>query len=169
MISLPARDSSHIPGSLDPVASPAEDLEIIHGPLVTSHGDWPDVVQDVAITGVLIFRVAFMDLLPAPGTLPFLLKPDNSPHFGDCGPLPAPVPDTAGGLATEGIFVPGTEVCPLPATTGAGPAGEALLLLGSNGIATIFTHYHSLTSPSLPLFVTMDIFFPVQIMPGREG
>ena len=122
MISLPACDSSHIPGGLDPVASPAEDLEIIHGPLVTSHGDWPDVIQDVGKTGRGTFRgVGFMDLLPAPGTLPFLLKPDNSPHFGDCGPLPAPVLDTAGGLATEGILVPGTEVCPLPAAMGTGP------------------------------------------------
>ena len=119
MISLPACDSSHIPGGFDPVASPAEDLEIIHGPLVTSHGDWPDVIQDIGEAGRGTFRgTGFMDLLPAPGTLPFLLKPDNSPHFGDCGPLPAPVPDTAGGLATEGIFVPGDGSLPAPGHNG---------------------------------------------------
>jgi hypothetical protein len=48
---------------------------------------------------------AFMDLLVAPGTLPFLLKPDKSPHFGNSGPLFAPVLPTAGELAAEGILV----------------------------------------------------------------
>jgi hypothetical protein len=52
----------------------------------------------------------FMDHLPAPGALPFLLKPDKPSHFRDRGPLFAPVLDTAGGLATDGVLVPGIEM-----------------------------------------------------------
>jgi len=50
-------------GSRDPVASPAEDLEIIPNPLVNSLGDWTDVVED---TGMRVIRSlngsGFMDL-----------------------------------------------------------------------------------------------------------
>jgi hypothetical protein len=54
--------------------------------------------------------IDFMDLLFAPGALPFLLKPDKPSHFRDRGPLFAPVLDTAGGLATDGVLVPGIEM-----------------------------------------------------------
>jgi hypothetical protein len=106
VIFLPPSDLSHIPGSLDLVAPLAEDLKIIPGPLIAPHGDWPDVIQNVVMT--IIRRSgggAFMDLLVAPGTLPFLLKPDKSPHFGNSGPLFAPVLPAAGGLAADGILV----------------------------------------------------------------
>ena len=111
MIFLPPCDSSHVPGSLDPVAPLTEDLEIIHGPLITTHGEWPDVVQDVVMMRMRTSgSVGCMDLLVAPGTFPFLLKPDKAPHLGDCRPLPPPVLPAAGGLAADGVLVPGTEM-----------------------------------------------------------
>jgi hypothetical protein len=149
MIFLPSCDFSHITGSLDLVASFAEDLKIIPGPLITFHGYWPDVIQDVVMMYIRTSGgVEFMDLLFAPGTLPFLLKPDKSPHFGDRGPLFVPILPTAGGLAAQGILVPGIEVCSLTATMGTGAPGEALLLFRSSGIPAIFTKHHVQISPS---------------------
>ena len=111
VIFLPSCDRSHIPGSLDPVAPFTEDLKIITGPLITIHGDRPDVIQDVVMMSILTSgSVAFMELLFAVSTLPFLLKPDKSPHFGNRGPLFVPILPTTGGLAANGILVPGIEV-----------------------------------------------------------
>lgn len=149
MIFLPACDVSHIPGCLDLVASLAEDLEIIPGPLVTFHGDWPDVVQNVVMKGIRTCSgVGFTDFLFAPGTLPFLLIPDKPPHSGDRGPLFIPILYTAGGLAAQGSFVSGIEVCSLTATIGTGPPGEAILLFRSR--TAVFTHYHVRVSPLGP-------------------
>jgi hypothetical protein len=112
-------DFSHIPGGLDHGASCTEDLEIITGPLITTHSDWPDVIQDIVMMSIRTFGgVTFMDLLFAPGTLPFLLKADKSPHFGNRGPLFAPIHSASGGLAAQGILVPGIEVYSLTATIG---------------------------------------------------
>jgi len=149
VIFLPSCDLSHIPGSLDPVAFLAEDLKIIYSPLITTHSDWPDVIQDVVMMSIRTSGgVEFMDLLFAPGALPFLLKPDKSPHFGNRGPLFTPILPAAGGLAAEGILVPGIKVYSLTATKGTGPSGEALLLFRSIGIPAIFTKYHVEISPS---------------------
>ena len=106
MIFLPSCDPSHIPGSLDPVASPAEDLEIIPCPLVASHGDWPDMIQDIGMMVTRTFHGAgFMDLPAAQGTLPSLLIADMAPHSGDCGSPFEPVLQSAGSLAAEGMLV----------------------------------------------------------------
>jgi hypothetical protein len=52
----------------------------------------------------------FMDLLFAMSTLPFLFIMDKSPHFGNCGPLFAPILGTAGRPAANGIHIPKIEV-----------------------------------------------------------
>ena len=97
LIFLPPDDVSHIPGCLDPVTSLAEDLEIIPGPLVTSHGNWPDVVQDIMMAGMRTsIGPALMDLAFAPGTPPSLFVPDKPPHSGDRRPFFEPVFHTAG-------------------------------------------------------------------------
>jgi hypothetical protein len=151
MIFLPPCDFSHIPGGLDPVAPYAEDLEVIPGPLVPLHGDRPDVIQDVVMNYMqALSGVEFMKLLFAVGTLPSLLIIDKPPHFGNGGPLSAPVLSTAGGLAAQGIPVPEIEVNPLAATMGTGPPGEAPLLFRSIGIPAIFTGYHDQRSRSCP-------------------
>ena len=111
MIFLPSCDFSHIPGGLDLVASCAKDLKIIPGPLVPFHGDWSDVIQDIMMKYMqTLSGVEFVDLLFAMSTLPFLLIMDTSPHFGNCGPLFAPILGTAGGSAADGIHVPKIEV-----------------------------------------------------------
>ena len=43
---FPACDIAHIAGGLDPVAPPAETLEIFPGPRAPPHCDRPDVVHD---------------------------------------------------------------------------------------------------------------------------
>jgi len=149
MIFLPPCDCSHIPGSLYPVASPAEDLEIIPGPLVTSHGDWPDMVQDVGMMVIRTFQGAgFMDHLPAQGTLPSLLITDKPPHAGNRDSSSEPVLQRAGSLAAEGMLVSRVEVGSLATAMGTGTPGEPLLLFRS--ILAIFTHYHNQVSPSWP-------------------
>ena len=111
MIFLPPCDSFPIPGSLDPVASPAEDLEIFPCPLITSPGDWPDVIQDAGMMVIRSFNGSgFMDLPLTPGTLPSLFIPDKSPHFRDSRSHFEPVLDTAGGLAADSMLVSRTEV-----------------------------------------------------------
>jgi hypothetical protein len=121
VIFLPTCNLSHIPGSLDPVASPAEDLEVIPCPLVTSHGDGPDVVQDVVMMDMRItLCVGFMDHLPAPDTLPTLLIADPPSHFRDRGPLFIPVLHGAGSLAADGMLVSRIEVYSLTTTMGTG-------------------------------------------------
>jgi len=111
MIFLPPCDPSHIPCSLDPVASPAEDLEIIPGPLVSSHGDWPDMVQDVGMMVTRIFNGAgFMDCLSAQGTFPSLFIADKPPHSGDRESPFEPVLQGAGSLTAEGMLVSRAEV-----------------------------------------------------------
>ena len=111
LVFLPSCDLSHIPGSLDPVASFAEDLEIIPGPLVTTHGDWPDVVQDVGVVGILtLYGAGFMDHPAAPGTLPSLLIADKPPHAGNRGSPFEPVLQGAGSLAAHGMLVFRSEV-----------------------------------------------------------
>ena len=141
MIFLPPGDVSHIPGCLDPVASLAEDLEIIPGPLVTSHGNWPDVVQDVMMAGMRTdIGPALMDLAFAPGTPPSLFVPDKPPHSGDRRPFFEPVLHTAGGLTAEGTLVSRIEVHSPAAATGTGTPGDPLLLFRS--VLAIFTHYH---------------------------
>ena len=43
----------------------------------TNPGDWPDMVEDVAMMGIRIPRcVGFMNHLPAPGTLPYRVSPE---------------------------------------------------------------------------------------------
>jgi len=115
MIFLPPGDVSHITGCLDPVASLAEDLEIIPGPLVTSHGNWPDVVQDITAGFRTSGGIAFIDLAFAPGTPPSLFVPDKPPHCGDRRPFLEPVFHTAGGLTAEGMLVSRIKVYSLPA------------------------------------------------------
>jgi hypothetical protein len=111
MIFLPTCNFSHIPGSLDPVASPAEDLEIIPCPLVTSHGDRPDVVQDI---GMMVSRTfhgtGFIDLLTAADTFPSLLITDKPPHAGNCGTPFEIIFQYAGSLAAESMLVSLGEV-----------------------------------------------------------
>jgi hypothetical protein len=149
LILLPPCDLSHIPGSLDPVASPAEDLEIIPCPLVTTHGDWPDVVQDVGMTGIRTFYGAgFMDHPAAPGTLPSLLIADKPPHAGNRGSPFEPVLHSTGSLAAQGMLVSRVEVRSLATAMGTGTPGEPLLLFRS--ILAIFTHYHTQVLPSRP-------------------
>ena len=103
MIFLPPCDSFPIPGSLDPVASPAEDLEIFPCPLITSPGDWPDVIQDAGMMVIRSFNGSgFMDLPLTPGNTSLPVHPgqvasrDSRSHF-------EPVLDTAGGLASRDI------------------------------------------------------------------
>jgi hypothetical protein len=147
MIFLPSCDLSHIPGCLDLVTSLAEDLKIIPGPLVTSHSNWPDVVENVATRVIRTFSGAgFMDLLPAPGTLPSLLVPDKSPHSGNRGSPFEPKLQSAGRPAAKGMFVSRIEVRSLATAMGTGTSGEPLLLF--RGILAIFTHYHNQISPS---------------------
>jgi hypothetical protein len=111
MIFLPSCDSSHIPGGLDPVASPAEDLEIVPCPLITSHSNWPDMIQDVVMMVIRIFGSAgLVNLLSAQGTLPSLLVPDTSPHQGDRSSHLKPVLHTAGGLAADRMLISRIEV-----------------------------------------------------------
>ncbi|MCX6688148.1 MAG: hypothetical protein NTZ39_00375 [Methanoregula sp.] len=111
MIFLPSCDFSHIPGGLDLVASYAEDLKIIPGPLIPAHGDWSDVIQDIVMEYMqTLGGFEFMDLLFAMSALPFLFIMDKLPHFGNCGPLFAPILGTAGGPAADGIHVPKIEV-----------------------------------------------------------
>jgi hypothetical protein len=77
------------------------------------------VIQDIVMRRVRTSGgVAFMDLLFATGILPFLLKADKSPHFGNRGPLFAPIHSATGGLAAQGILVPAIEVYSLTATIG---------------------------------------------------
>lgn len=141
MIFLPPGDVSHIPGCLDPVASLAEDLEIIPGPLVTSHGNWPDVVQDIMMAGMRTsVGLALMDLAFAPGTPPSLFVPDKPPHSGDRRPFFEPVFHSAGGLTAEGMLVSRIEVYSLTAAPGTGTPGDPLLLFRS--ILAVFTYYH---------------------------
>jgi len=121
VISLPMCNLSHIPGSLDPVASPAEDLEVIPCPLVTSHRDGPDVVKDVGMMDMKItLCVGFMDHLPAPGTLPTLLITDKPPHAGNRGSPFEIILQRAGSLAAEGMPVSRIEVYSLTAAMGTG-------------------------------------------------
>jgi hypothetical protein len=111
MIFLPPCDLSHIPGSLDPVASLAEDLKIFPGPLVTSHGNWSDVIQDVVMTVIRTFHGAgFMDHLPAQGTLSSLLPADKPPHAGNRWSPFEPVLHSTGSLAADGLLVSRIEV-----------------------------------------------------------
>ncbi len=169
MIFLPPCNPSHIPGSLDPVAPPAEDLEVIPGPLVASHGNWPDVVEDVGMMVTRAFQgIAIMDLLLTPGTLPSLLIADKPPHAGDRGSLGEPVLQGAGSLAAEGMLVSRVEVYPLAATPGAGTPGEPLLLFRS--IPAIFTHYHGQVSPPRSCHRTLcTSLYPSRIIRGRTG
>ncbi len=111
MIFLPPGDISHIPGSLDPVAPPAEDLEILPRPLVTSHRDRPDMVQDAGMMGMRIPRgVGCVEVLSAEGTLPTLLIADKPLHSRDRQSSFEPVLQSAGGLAAEGMLVTLPEV-----------------------------------------------------------
>jgi hypothetical protein len=148
VIFLPPGNLSHILGSLDPVASPAQDLEIIPCPLFPSHGDWPDVVKDVVMMDMWItLCVGFMDHLPAPGTLPTLLIADTPSHFRDRGPLFIPVLQCAGSLAAESMLMSRCEVYSLAAAMGTGTPGKPLLFFRS--ILAIFPYYHSQIPPSL--------------------
>jgi hypothetical protein len=111
--------------------------------------------------------VEFMDLLSAPGTLPFLFIPDKPPHSGDRGPLFEPVLHTAGGLAADGMLVFRIKGYSLAATMGTGPPGETLLFFRS--IPAVFTHDHVQVSPSFPLPLRKYILCPVRNMRGRAG
>ena len=167
MISLPSCDPSHIPGGLDPVASPAEDLEIIPGPLITSHGDRPDMIQDIVMTLIRLFGgTGLVNLLPAQGTLPSLLVPDTSPHQGDRSSHFEPVLHTAGGLAADRMLISRIEVESLAATLGTGTPGDPLLLLRS--ILAIFPDVFRSHLPCPPLIVIMHIF-PGPHNTGQEG
>ncbi|MCX6696445.1 MAG: hypothetical protein NTV84_02610 [Methanoregula sp.] len=111
VIFLPSCDFSHIPGGLDLVASFAEDLKIIPCPLIPAHGDWSDVIQNIVMEYMqTLGGFEFMDLLFAMSALPFLFIMDESPHFGNCGSLFAPILGTAGGPAADGSHVPKIEV-----------------------------------------------------------
>jgi len=169
MIFLPPCDPSHIPGSLDPVASPAEDLKVIPGPLVASHGDWPDVVEDVGMMVTRTFQgVAIRNHLAAQGTLPSLLTADKPPHAGDRGSLCEPVLQSAGSLAAGGMLVSRVEVYSLAATMGTGTPGDPLLLF--RGIPAIFTHYHDQISPSRPCHRSLcTSVCPSRIIRERTG
>jgi hypothetical protein len=148
VIFLPMCNLSHIPGSLDPVASPAEDLEVIPCPLITSHGDGPDVVKDVVMMDIQItLCVGFMDHLPAPGTLSSLLIMDKPPHAGNRESPFEIILQRAGSLAAEGMLVSRIEVYSLTAAMGTGTPGETVLLFRS--ILAIFPYYHSQIPPSL--------------------
>ena len=106
MIFLPPRNLSHIPGSLDPVASHAEDLEIIPGPLVTAHGDGPDVVQDAGMMPMRIPRDrGFIDLPAAAGTFPSLFITDNPSQTGNRGSPFEIILQGAGSLAADRVLV----------------------------------------------------------------
>jgi hypothetical protein len=98
-------------GCLDPVAPPAEDLEIIPVPLVASHGDWPDVVKDIVMTVIRTSRgVAFMDLLFATGTFPSLFIADKPSHSGNRGSPFEIILQGAGSLAACGMLISRSEV-----------------------------------------------------------
>ncbi len=159
IIFLPPCDVSHIPGCLDPVASHAEDLQVIPGPLVTSHGDRPDVVKDVMMILVRTSGgVGFIDRLPADGTSPSLFVPDKPPHSGDRRPFFEPVLHTAGGLTAEGMPVSRIEVYSLAAAMGTGTSGDPLLFFRS--ILAIFTHHHIRSHLPDPFDVMTHIFLP---------
>ena len=147
MILLPPCNVSHIPGGLDRIASHTKDLKIILGPLITTHRDWPDVVQDVVMMAVRTMTGAgFMDLLSAAGTHPSLLIPDKPPHLRDCGSHFEPVFHTAGGLAADCMFISRTEVYSPAAAMGTGAPGDPFPLFRC--VLAIFTYYHvSLPGP----------------------
>ncbi len=169
MIFLPPCDPSHIPPGLDPVAPPAEDLEIVQGPLVASHGDWPDVVEDVGMMVTRTFHgIALMNLPLTPGTFPSLLIADKPPHAGDRGSLFEPVLQRAGSLAADGMLVSRVEVQSLTTAMGTGTAGDPLLLF--RAIPAIFAHYHDQASPSRSVSPDIvHIFVPVQNNTGEDG
>ena len=169
MILLPPCDISHIPGSLDPVASPAEDLEVIPRPLVTTHGDGPDVVKDVGMRGRRLFLSAgFTNLLFAPGTFPSLLITDKPSHAGNRGSPFEIIFQGAGSLAAEGMLVSRAEMRSLATALGTGPTGEPLFLFRS--ILAIFTHYHVQISPSRSGHRSLcTSFLPVHINRKKTG
>ena len=145
IIFFPACNISHIAGGLDPVALPAEDLEIVPGPLVPSHGDRPDVIHDAVMRcSRTLWGAAFRDLLSAVSTFPFLLRKDMQLHLRNSG-LPAPVLGGAGGPAADCIQVPEIEVASLMAAVGTGPPGEAFLLFGRVGVPAGFAMDHLCT------------------------
>jgi len=168
MIFLPPGDVSRITGCLDPVASLAEDLEIIPGPLVTPHGNWPDVVQDIMMAGMRTsVGPALMDLAFAPGTPPSLFVPDKPPHSGDRRPFFVPVFHIAGWLTAEGMLVSRIEVHSLAAAPGTGTPGDPLPLFRS--ILAIFTYYHIRSHLTDAVDIMTHILWPVQIMQGQGG
>jgi hypothetical protein len=168
MILLPSGYLSHIPGGLDPVTSAAQDLEIVPGPLVTSHGDWPDVVENVVMRGGGIpVCIGFVDYLPAPGTLPSLLIPHKPSHFSDRGPLFIPVLQGAGSLAARGVLVSRSEVYSLATAMGTGTTADPLLLFRS--IMSIFPYYHIQVPPSWSGLLLLCAFCSRPDKTGEDG
>jgi hypothetical protein len=141
--------------------------QVIPCPLVTSHGDGPDGVQDVAMIRTS-GGVGFTDIPFTPDTLPPCSSRTRRLIPAIVGLTLNQYSLTAGGLAAEGMLVSRLEVRSLFAAPETGALGDPLLLF--RGILAVFTHYHGRVSPHRPNRChDMEISGQVQIIPWQDG